>query len=75
MLYAIDCTREINRFRKVAIPTSRDLYAKYGERVSNGGISTTTEGELNEPAIVAGGSIISQVIRSQAEIEKLCKTA
>lgn len=64
MIQSIEQRKRINRFQDVRIPSGRDIFARYGERLSQGEY-TTTAGVSSDPAIVNSGSVIDQMITAQ----------
>lgn len=64
MIQSIEQRKRINRFQDVRIPSGRDIFARYGERLSQGEY-TTTAGVSVHPAIVNSGSVIDQMVTAQ----------
>lgn len=68
MINSCKSTKAINSFQYVAIPSPRDVFARYGERVSNNGsFSCGIEG--GSPQMVSATSVIDQMISAQNLIE------
>lgn len=64
MINSIEQKKRINRFQDVRIPSARDLYCRYGERLGKGEY-TTNGSTFADPAIVNSGSVIDQMITAQ----------
>lgn len=64
MIQAFEQTRNYNRFIDVAIPRAKDLYQKYGERLSSSGLFTTTPDE-STTVLKVGNSVIQDMIMAQ----------
>lgn len=71
MINTCKATRKINSFKYVAIPSPRDVFAKFGERVSSRGEYSTTAGVASSPSMVSASSVIDQMINA----ENLLKSA
>lgn len=69
MINSCKKTKDINSFRFVAIPSPRDVFARYGERLSSRG-EYSSSGETVAPAMVSSGSIIDQMINAQSYLER-----
>lgn len=69
MINSCKKTKDINSFRFVAIPSPRDVFARYGERLSSRG-EYSSAGETVAPAMVSSGSTIDQMINAQAFLER-----
>lgn len=68
MINSCKSTKVINSFQYVAIPSPRDVFARYGERVSNNGsFSCGVEG--GSPQMVSSTSVIDQLISAQNLLE------
>lgn len=74
MINSCKATKEINSFQYVAIPSPRDVFARYGERLSNRGEYSTDASTLSSPSMVSAGSVIDQIINAQAMLERDCPT-
>lgn len=61
---SIDQTKKINRFKKVYIPSPKDLYLQYGERLGKGEYTTSAD-EIGEPVPLGGSSVIDQMVSAQ----------
>lgn len=68
MINTCDATRRINSFQFVAIPSPRDVFARYGERLSSRG-EYSSSGEQVSPAMVNASSVIDQIINAQHYLE------
>lgn len=68
MINTCESTRRINSFQFVAIPSPRDVFARYGERLSSRGEYSSC-GEQVAPAMVNPSSVIDQMINAQHYIE------
>ena len=68
MINSCKKTKDINSFRYVAIPSPRDVFARYGERFSSRG-EYSSSGEAVAPAMVSAGSVIDQMINAQSYLE------
>lgn len=60
-------TKRINRFEYVPIPSPRDVFLKYGERVSSRG-EYTSSGEGTIPSQVSSCSTIDSIINAEKMI-------
>lgn len=69
MINTCESTRRINSFQFVAIPSPRDVFARYGERLSSRG-EYSSSGDQVEPAMVSATSVIDQMINAQHYLEK-----
>lgn len=72
MLNAVKKAREINKFRLVAIPKPRDLFARYGERYSTSGVSATSKDVISTPS-VSCHTVIGQLSAGQSILDDLPK--
>lgn len=72
MINSCKKTKDINSFRFVAIPSPRDVFARYGERLSSRG-EYSSNGEAVAPAMVSAGSVIDQMINAQHYLATDCK--
>lgn len=68
MINTCESTRRINAFQFVAIPSPRDVFARYGERLSSRG-EYSSSGEQVAPAMVSATSVIDQMINAQSFLE------
>ena len=62
-------TTVINAFKRTAVIKPRDLYARYGERMSTNGISSTDASTVAD-IIPSSSSVIEQMIAGQKSLEK-----
>lgn len=69
MINSIETTKKINRFEFVSIPSPRDVFNRYGERLSNKGEFSCGAELGSVPAIVSAGSTIDQMINASAMLE------
>ena len=65
MINSCKSTKRINAFCFVSIPSPRDVFARYGERLSSRG-EYTSSGEQVLPALVSSSSVIDQMINAQS---------
>lgn len=72
MINSCKKTKDINSFRYVAIPSPRDVFARYGERLSSRG-EYSSSGETVAPAMVSSGSTIDQIINAQHYLTVECE--
>lgn len=72
MINSCKKTKLINSFQYVAIPSPRDVFARYGERLSSRG-EYTSSGEQTTPSLVSAGSTIEQMINAQRLLENDCQ--
>lgn len=66
-------TRAINSFKRTAVISPRDLYARYGMRINPKAIHSTDD---SSPAAVVpeGSAVIQQMIRGQDELRQALKS-
>lgn len=62
-------TKQINAFVYSAIPSPRDIFRKYGERLNDKGVYTASADDSGSPQLVSGGSVIDQMINAQRMLE------
>lgn len=74
MINSCEKTKKINSFQYVAIPSPRDVFNRYGERLSSRG-EYTSSGEQVSPSLVSSGSVIDQLINAQTMLETECNNA
>ena len=67
-------TKSINSFQYVAIPSPRDVFSRYGERLSSRGEYSTCQGEYTSPALVNPSSTIDSMINAQRMLEQAVVT-
>ena len=65
MINTCESTRRINSFQFVAIPSPRDVFMRYGERLSSRG-EYSSSGEQVAPAMVSSSSVIDQIINAES---------
>lgn len=74
MIQAPKSTKAINSFCYSAIPSPRDVFAKYGARQNAQGEFSTSVDEYGDPALVGSSSRIDQILNAdamlRAELEK-----
>lgn len=69
MINTCESTRRINSFQFVAIPSPRDVFMRYGERLSMRG-EYSSSGEQVAPSIVSASSVIDQMINANTLLEQ-----
>lgn len=69
MINSCKSTKSINSFQFVAIPSPRDVFARYGERLSSRGEYSTTANDYTSPALVNPSSTIDSMINAQRMLE------
>lgn len=69
MINSCKATKKINSFEYVAIPSPRDVFMRYGERLSNVGQLGTDRDTIGIPAMVSSGSTIDMMINAQHMLE------
>lgn len=66
MINSIPSTKKINSFEFVAIPSPRDVFNRYGERVSNSGEFSCGAELGSAPVLVSSGSVIDQMVNAES---------
>lgn len=59
-------TRNINSFQDVAIPSSKDLYRKYGKRIGNGQFAYDSNGGM---PVCTSQAVIAQMQSAEKQVE------
>ena len=59
-------TRNINSFQDVAIPSSKDLYKKYGKRLGNGQFAYDSNGGM---PVCTSSAVIAQLQSAEKQVE------
>lgn len=62
-------TRAINSFKRTAVVSPRDLYARYGMRINPKAIHSCAQGE-SSTVVPEGSSMIQQMILGQESLRK-----
>lgn len=62
-------TRAINSFKRTAVVSPRDLYARYGMRINPKAIHSCGEGQTST-VVPEGSSMIQQMILGQEALKK-----
>lgn len=65
-------TRAINSFKRTAVISPRDLYARYGMRVNPKAIHST-DGSTSSAVVPEGSAVIQQMIKGQEELRQALK--
>lgn len=60
-------TRAINSFKRTAVISPRDLYARYGLRINPKAIHST-DGTTSTAVVPEGSAVIQQMITGQEEL-------
>lgn len=69
MINSCKDTKSINSFQYVAIPSPRDVFSRYGERLSSRGEYSTSGDVYASPALVNPSSTIDSMINAQRMLE------
>lgn len=59
-------TRAINSFQDVVIPSSKDLYRKYGKRLGNGQFAYDANGGM---PVCTSAAVIAQMESAQKQVD------
>lgn len=73
MINSCKATKQINSFVYCEIPSPRDVFRKYGERLSERGVYTTDGSTQGTPQMVNSSSVIDQMINAQTLLEADCQ--